>query len=138
MSEKTRTHPETGKVLRRDVRPTVIRYRGLERTVNLPGWYPEDDDNGIISGPDAEVADAALHDMRAEIARSPKPDEVRRIRQRLKLSQRRAGELLGGGPRAFQKYESGEIAVSRPMANLLLLLERDPARLKEIIAERAA
>jgi HTH-type transcriptional regulator/antitoxin MqsA len=136
--EKTRIHPETGKLLKRDVRPTVIRYRGLERTVDLPGWYPDDDDNGIISGPDGDVADAALHEMRAEIAGLPKPDEVRRIRQRLKLSQRRAGELLGGGPRAFQKYESGEIAVSRPMANLLLLLERDPSRLKEIIAERAA
>ena len=138
MQEKTRIHPETGKLLKRGTRSTVIRYRGLERVVNLPGWYPEDGDDGIISGPDARMADAALHDMKAEIANLPKPDEIRRIRQRLKLSQRRAGELLGGGPRAFQKYESGEVVVSRPMANLLLLLERDPSRLKEIMAERAA
>jgi HTH-type transcriptional regulator/antitoxin MqsA len=135
---ETRIHPETGKLLKRSVRSTVVRYKGLERTVDLPGWYPEDDDDGIISGPDARVADEALHEMKAEIAGLPQPEEIRRIRQRLKLSQRRAGEILGGGQRAFQKYESGEVAVSRPMANLLRLLERDPTRLKELIADRAA
>ena len=82
--------------------------------------------------------DAAYRELRAEAAERLKAEEVRRIRTRLKLSQRRAGEILGGGPRAFQKYESGEVVVSRPMANLLLLLDRDPSRLKELIAERAA
>jgi HTH-type transcriptional regulator/antitoxin MqsA len=49
------------------------------------------------------------------------------------LSQRRAGEILGGGPRVFQKYESGEQQVSAPMANLLRLLARDPHRLDELL-----
>ena len=135
---QTMIHPETGQVLRRGVRRKTLKYRGLERTVEMPGWWPDDDSDGVLVGPDMDVSDQAYAEMRAEFAKAPKPEEVRRIRQRLKLSQRRAGELLGGGPRAFQKYESGEIAVSRPMANLLLLLERDPSRLKEIIAERAA
>jgi HTH-type transcriptional regulator/antitoxin MqsA len=135
---ETRVHPETGKLLRRDVRATIIRYKGLERTVDLPGWYPEDDDDGIISGADGRVADDALREMKAEIASLPRPEEVRRIRLRLKLSQRRAGEILGGGPRAFQKYESGEVIVSRPMANLLMLLDQDPSLLNRLIADRAA
>ena len=103
-----------------------------------PGWWPDDDSDGLISGLDAKETDHVLHEMKAEIANLPSPDDVRRIRQRLKLSQRRAGEVLGGGPRAFQKYESGEVAVSRPMANLLRLLEHDPARLKELVTDRAA
>ena len=37
------------------------------------------------------------------------PDEIRAIRERLGLSQVEAGELLGGGPRAFTKYEAGTI-----------------------------
>ena len=138
MAVSTRIHPETGKILRRGVRPMTVRYKGLERTVMQPGWWPEDDSDGIISGPDGKETDHALHEMKAEIASLPKPEEIRRIRQGLKLSQRRAGEILGGGARAFQKYESGEVAVSRPMANLLRLLERDPSRLKELIADRAA
>jgi HTH-type transcriptional regulator/antitoxin MqsA len=54
------------------------------------------------------------------------------VREKLRLSQGRAGKVLGGGPRAFQKYESGEQAVSVPMSNLLRLLARDPSRLREI------
>lgn len=138
MPVETRIHPETSKLLKRDVRRTVVRHRGLERTVDLPGWYPDDDDDGIISGPDARVADQALNDMKAEIASLPSAADIRRIRTRLRLSQRRASELLGGGPRAFQKYESGEVVVSRPMANLLLLLDRDPSLLKHLTRDRAA
>ena len=33
------------------------------------------------------------------------PQEIRRIREKIGLSQVEAGELLGGGPRAFTKYE---------------------------------
>lgn len=135
---ETMIHPVTGKVLRRGVRRETIRYRGLERVIDQPGWWPDDDSDGVLVGPDLHVSDEAFRGMRAELADLPQPDEIRRIRMRLKLSQRRAGELLGGGPRAFQKYESGEVVVSRPMANLLLLLDRDPSRLKELIAERAA
>jgi len=138
MSSETRIHPETGRELRRGIRALTIRYRGLERTVDVPGWYPEDDSDGILEHDGLTVTDAALHEIKAEITGLPRPDEVRRIREKLGLSQRRAGELLGGGPRAFQKYESGEIVVSRPMANLLHLLDRDPSRLKELIKEEAA
>ncbi|MBX7115564.1 MAG: type II toxin-antitoxin system MqsA family antitoxin [Myxococcaceae bacterium] len=52
------------------------------------------------------------------------------------LSQRRAGKLWGGGPRAFQKYEAGTQQVSVPMTNLLRLLARDPRRLHELSAEQ--
>ena len=99
---ETRIHPETGKLLKRDVRSTVLGYKGLERTVDLLGWYPDDDDNGVISGPDVRVADKALAEMKAEIANLPEPDDIRRIRRRLRLSQRRAGELLGGGRGRFR------------------------------------
>jgi HTH-type transcriptional regulator/antitoxin MqsA len=64
------------------------------------------------------------------------PREVVKVREALGLSQCKAGELLGGGPRAFQKYESGEQAVSVPMSHLLRLLAHDPARLKELDASK--
>ena len=40
------------------------------------------------------------------------PDQIRTIREGLGLSQREAGNLLGGGPNAFAKYESGTLAPS--------------------------
>ena len=131
MSE-TRTHPVTGQQLKRDVRPVTVRYQGIERTVLLPGWYPANKKGDSIHvGNDMEATDRALREMKAELA-SLEPKHVRAIRLRLKLSQRKAGEILGGGPRAFQKYESGEVSVSKPMAQLLRLLDRDPKRLKEL------
>ena len=75
----------------------------------------------------------AFLELRAKVEGVLSPDEVAGIRERLQLSQRRAGELLGGGPRAFQKYESGTQQVSTPMANLLRLLDKDPRRLAEIV-----
>jgi HTH-type transcriptional regulator/antitoxin MqsA len=131
-------HPETGSVLRRCIKRRKLEYKGVEREFNLPGWWPADDGDGVLDPPDIKAFREAFDQLRAEAAERLKAAEVRRIRTRLKLSQRRAGEILGGGPRAFQKYESGEVVVSRPMANLLLLLDRDPSRLKELIAERAA
>jgi HTH-type transcriptional regulator/antitoxin MqsA len=135
---KTLTHPETGAILKRDVRRKTLKYKGIERAFNLPGWWPADDGDGILEPSDLELSSQAFDELRAEVEGLPRPDEIRRIRTRLKLSQRKAGEILGGGPRAFQKYESGEVAVSRPMANLLLLLDRDPSRLKELAADKAA
>jgi HTH-type transcriptional regulator/antitoxin MqsA len=133
-------HPVTGQKLVRGSRRHTVRYKGLEREVVEQGWFPEDggDGDGVLVGDDMEPGDRALAEIRAEIAATLQPHEVRAIRLRLKLSQRKASELLGGGPRAFQKYESGEVAVSKPMANLLRLLDRDPARLKELVKGKAA
>jgi HTH-type transcriptional regulator/antitoxin MqsA len=132
-------HPETGESLTRDVRPFTVSYGGRTRKVDLPGWYPDKKGGDSVHvGDDMEVADRALAELKAEVQGVLKPEEVRAIRQRLKLSQRKAGEILGGGPRSFQKYESGEVLVSRPMTQLLRLLARDPRRLKELLATKAA
>ncbi len=136
MSE-TRIHPTTGAKLKRDTRPFTVRYREGERIVQLPGWYPARRGESLHVGNDMAIVDKALAELKAESQGVLKPDEVRAIRLRLKLSQRKASELLGGGPRAFQKYESGEVLVSRAMTQLLRLLERDPRRLEEL-GHRAA
>jgi HTH-type transcriptional regulator/antitoxin MqsA len=136
---ETKIHPDTGEKLTREIRPVTVHYEGRERIVKLPGWYPaKKGADGLHVGDDMAVVDRALLELRAEVHDVLKPDEVRAIRLRLKLSQRKAGELLGGGPRAFQKYESGEVLVSKPMAQLLRLLEKDPRRLKELIRNIAA
>jgi HTH-type transcriptional regulator/antitoxin MqsA len=130
---ETRIHPETGKTLRRDTRPFTVEYRGRCRTVALPGWYPAGDGDALHAGSDREAADAALAELKAEV-RAANAAYVASVRKKLGLSQRRAGDLIGGGPRAFQKYESGEIEPSEAMLNLLRLLDNDPSRLSELQA----
>ena len=136
--ERTRIHPETGEKLRRGVRAFTVRYAGRARTVDLPGWYPaKKSGEGVHVGEDMAAAERALAELKAEAHGLLKPAEVRAIRLRLKLSQRKAGEVLGGGPRAFQKYESGEVMVSKPMAQLLRLLAQEPTRLRELARDAA-
>jgi HTH-type transcriptional regulator/antitoxin MqsA len=138
MREK-RVHPETGEELHRDIRPFIVRYEGRTRKVDLPGWYPtKKGGDAVHVGEDMDVVSRALAELKAEVHDLLTPQEVRAIRLRLKLSQRKAGEILGGGPRSFQKYESGEVLVSRAMTQLLRLLERDPKRIKELTPARAA
>ena len=54
------------------------------------------------------------------------PEEIRAIREGLGLSQVEAGELLGGGPRAFTKYEAGTVQPAAAVINLLRILQADP------------
>ena len=62
------------------------------------------------------------------------PVEVRAIREGLGLSQAEAGELLGGGPRAFTKYEAGVVKPSAAIVTLLRLLEHDPTTIRRLQA----
>ena len=65
------------------------------------------------------------HDMRKKRFEIT-PEEVRAIREGLGLTQVEAGELLGGGPRAFTKYEAGTVRPAAAVVNLLRLLEANP------------
>ena len=60
------------------------------------------------------------------------PEEIRSIRERLGLTQVKAGELLGGGPRAFAKYEAGTIKPAASVINLLRVLVAQPDGIKAI------
>jgi len=54
------------------------------------------------------------------------PEEIQAIREHLGLSQAEAGQLIGGGPRAFTKYEAGTVKPAVAVVTLLRLLERNP------------
>ena len=60
------------------------------------------------------------------------PDEIRAIRKNLGLSQVEAGELIGGGPRAFTKYEAGTVTPVASTVKLLRILETNPNIINEL------
>ena len=98
----------------------------------LPWGFHDDCDEAILDGKALAARERAFLELKADADEVLGPHEVTQVREKLGLSQRAAGELLGGGPRAFQKYEAGKQAVSAPMSNLLRLLANDPARLEEL------
>lgn len=124
-----RISPETGALLHRDARPMTLSYKGAEVTFDMPGWYSATSDESIHSGADLRVSDRNLNLLKARAEGLLEPAEIRRIRKKLHLTQEQAGSLIGGGPRAFQKYEGGDLLPSRAINSALTLLDRDPSGL---------
>jgi len=121
--------PVTGRPMTRGVRSMPLAYKGLSTTVEMPGWYCDGSDESVHSGADMKVSDQALARLKAQADGLLAPDAIRCIRKKLGLTQRQASVLIGGGPNAFQKYESGEVLPSRAVSNALRLLERHPESL---------
>ena len=121
--------PETGAPMHRGVRPMILAYKGESITVAMPGWYCDQSKESIHTGDDMKVSDRALNRLKARVDGLPEPEEIRRIRKKLGLTQEAAGELIGGGPRAFQKYETGDLLPSRAISSALALLDHDPKAL---------
>jgi len=87
---------------------------------------------------DDKISDRMLNLLKAHHEGLLEPDQIRRIRKKLHLTQVAAGNLIGGGPRAFQKYESGDLLPSRAISSALLLLDHDPEALSLLKAHSKA
>lgn len=138
---ETREHPETGATLVRGVRRVTLTFRNQSETIELPGWYPSEDptaDQGLHTPKDMQVSDRAINIMKAREAGVFTPTQIRAVRKKLKLSQRDAGRIIGGGPNAFQKYESGDVVLSKAADTALRLLSNNPDRLTELVGEHNA
>ena len=61
-------HPETGEILHRDVRHFHFNFRGQTITINQPGWYPAEGDDGILTREDCKFSDQALRILKARHA----------------------------------------------------------------------
>ena len=129
--------PETGAPMHRGVRPLNLTYKGQSMTVAMPGWYCDQSSESIHTGDDMKASDRALNRLKARVDGLPEPEEIRRIRRKLGLTQEAAGELIGGGPRAFQKYETGDLLPSRAIGSALALLDHDPKALAVLRARLA-
>lgn len=121
--------PETGAPMYRGVRPMTLSYKGESLTFDMPGWYCDQSEESIHTGEDMKVSDRMLNRLKARSEGLLEPEEIRRIRKKLHLTQEAAGILIGGGPRAFQKYESCDLLPSRAISSALRLLDHDPEAL---------
>ncbi len=61
----TRVHAETSKVLKRGVRAQKLAFGLLSRTIDVPGWYPNDDSDSIHTGVDLAESDCVLRELKA-------------------------------------------------------------------------
>jgi len=130
--------PQTGASMHRDVRPMTLAYKGESITFAMPGWYCDQSEESVHTGADMKISDRMLNRLKARVEGLLGPDEIKRIRKKLHLSQEMAGLVIGGGPRAFQKYESGDLLPSQAISSALLLLDHNPKALDILKARQSA
>lgn len=131
LEDEVKTCHACGQSMVRGVRPMEFEYKGEKASFNQPGWYCECGES-VHVGADIAATEAAFANFKAKVDGLVNGSEAARIRKRLRLSQRKAGMILGGGENAFQRYEAGKDLPTRAMSNLLRLLNNDPGRLQEL------
>ena len=115
-----------------------MSFKGESLTFDMPGWYCDQSEESIHTGEDMKVSDRMLNRLKARSEGLLEPGQIRRIRKKLHLTQQAARITIGGGPRAFQKYESGDLLPSRAISSALLLLDHDPEALSLLKAHSKA
>ena len=129
----TRIHPETGETLRRDARPMKVKVGPFSEEVVVGGWYPQGNGDAIHTGADLEEFEATWERLRRRYS-----TYLRESRKRWRLTQEQAGKLIGGGKRAFQKYETGKALPTEAAVGLIELLNADERNLERLKRIRGA
>ncbi len=122
-----------------EVREETCEYLGKIISIEMPGKYCITCGEGIFSAKETESYLETVKAFRAQVDAEPlPPTEIRKIRKRLKLTQKQAGDIFGGGIRAFSQYERNLSRPGKAADTLLRLLDRHPELLEEISGKRAA
>jgi HTH-type transcriptional regulator/antitoxin MqsA len=114
----------------------TIEHAGLRRVVEgLSGWRCAACDE-VVFDPESAQLYAAAGDELVLKSRKREQQELKRIRQKLGLTQQAAASITGGGHNAFSRYERGTAQPMPAVVNLFKLLDRRPELLREIMPER--
>jgi len=117
----------------------VIRYEGLEAVVPDYLIFVCDTCGEATVDPESvKRAEPIVCDLHRRGEGMFTSDEIRAIRESFGLSQDDFGVLLGGGKKAFARYENGRVMQARSMDNLLRVLKAYPQALTELRAETSS
>jgi len=118
----------------RDMRDEEFTYKG-ETTllVGIPGDYCPNCGDSIHTYDDCKIFDEAVLAFKKEVnAAIVEPKFIVETRKKLKLDQRQAAEIFGGGANAFSRYETGKTRPSLALVQLLRILSKHPELLQEL------
>lgn len=114
------------------IKPMVYIYKKIEFVVNQPAQWCDSCGEGIIDAKDDKAVDSIIQAEKARIDGLLTPAEIQSVRKKLRLTQKAAAALFGGGINAFSRYEKGRLPVPRSLSQLLVILRNHPNQLKEI------
>lgn len=114
-------------ILKKGVKPLLFTYKEKSITLKQPGMWCNHCEEGVLSGSDISVTEKAFEKFKLKVDDVLNPQDIRRIRKNiLKLTQKDAAKIFGGGKNAFSRYERGEVKPNLAVNNLLKEFDRHP------------
>jgi HTH-type transcriptional regulator / antitoxin MqsA len=110
----------------RDIRAMEYEYKQQKIVVQQPGLWCDACGEGIIDGKDSKATQRELQEFKAKTDGLLTPDQIRGVRKKLHLKQVEAGEIFGGGPNAFSRYETGALPAPKSLDLLFKVLDNNP------------
>jgi len=120
----------------RDTRDMPYTYKGESTVIPaLTGDYCPACAEVVLEMEEAERFGQQIREFNKQVnAAIVDPQFIVGVRKKLKLDQREAAELFGGGVNAFSRYENGKTKPPLALVKLLKVLDRHPDLLNEVRA----
>jgi HTH-type transcriptional regulator/antitoxin MqsA len=117
-----------------DTRDLAYTYKGITTTIPaVTGDYCPACDESIHDANESERLNTAMLEFNKEVNGSiVNPAFISNTRKKLKLDQRQAAKIFGGGTNAFSRYETGKTKPPLALVQLLRLLNSHPDLIHEI------
>jgi HTH-type transcriptional regulator/antitoxin MqsA len=118
----------------RDSRDLSYTYKGEATTIpGVTGEFCPACDESILDAAESERVMRAMQAFTRQVNSAiVDPEFIVKVRKKLALDQREAGEIFGGGVNAFSRYENGKTKPPLALVKLLKVLDRHPDLLDEI------
>ena len=107
-------------------------YKGKTISIQQPGEWCDVCGEGVLSEKDMHATMKQMQTHKAKVDGLITPDEIRRVRKKLKLNQKEAALYFGGGVNGFSRYERGENPPPKSLSGLFFILDKHPNQFEEI------
>ena len=124
--------PICGESIKHTTKSMAYNYKGGSITLEQPCEYCNSCNESFLSKEDINATKKELADFKRGIDHLLKTSEIKRIRNKIHLTQKEAADLFGGGVRAFHKYETGENSQNKPLDILLRLIDQNKISIDDI------
>ncbi|MCU0589493.1 MAG: type II toxin-antitoxin system MqsA family antitoxin [Syntrophobacteraceae bacterium] len=109
-------------------------YKGESTTIpEVSGGFCSACGEGVLESKESARVSSLMLEFNKQVNASiVDPAFIARVRKKLALDQREAGEIFGGGVNAFSRYEKGKTKPPLALVKLLKVLDRHPDLLSEV------
>ncbi len=120
----------------RYTRDLPYTYKGVSTTLEgVTGDFCPACDEVVLDADESTRTSEMMVQFNKEVnAAYVDPAYITQVRKKLRLDQREAAEIFGGGVNAFSRYENGKTKPPLSLVKLLKVLDRHPDLLNEIRA----